>query len=182
VLAEGYDRAAMAQRLEQEKLPPGRFGIISDPDGLGLQLLPIGGLAGSTEPAGRIVTGEPLARPRGLHRVVRQVSDLDRSVAFYGKFFGAPLPRDDSNTVWFSVGPTLFGFEQASPGAPARIDRFCVNVAAGGFDAAVVRRALMELGAEVRSAPDAELLQFRSPEGIGVELRPVDPARIWGRT
>jgi hypothetical protein len=25
-------------------------------------------------------------------------------------------------------------------------------------------------------------VHFRSPEGIGVELRPVDPARIWGRT
>ena len=45
VLVESYDRAAMALRLEQERLPAGRFGIIGDPDGLGLQLLPIGGLA-----------------------------------------------------------------------------------------------------------------------------------------
>jgi len=48
VLVESYDRDAMAARLEQEGLPPGRFGIIPDPDSLGLQLLPIGGLAGST--------------------------------------------------------------------------------------------------------------------------------------
>lgn len=43
VLAEGYDRAAMAARLELEGLAPGRFGVIRDPDGLRLQLLPFGG-------------------------------------------------------------------------------------------------------------------------------------------
>lgn len=71
-LLKRYDRAAMARRLEAEGLPAGRFGVIPDPDGLGLQLLAApGGLASSTEPAGRIVASEPLVRPRGLAYVVR---------------------------------------------------------------------------------------------------------------
>lgn len=182
VFAEGYDRTAMARRLEEEALPPGRFGIISDPDGLGMQLLPIGGLAGSTEAAGPIVAGPALVRPRGLYRVFRYVSDLDRSIAFYRKFFGPELAGGDSTGVWFQVGPTYFGIEQAPSGVAPRIDRFCVNVAAGGFDPGRLGAALTELGAELRSNPGAELVHFRSPEGIGVELRPVDPARMWGRT
>ncbi|MGD8808906.1 MAG: hypothetical protein PVG24_04840 [Gammaproteobacteria bacterium] len=182
VLAEGYDREAMDERLEQEGLPAGRFGIIADPDGLGLQVLPIGGLAGSTEPAGAIVAGAPLVRPRGLYRVVRRVSELARSVDFYRRFFGREIEPRDDGAVWFAVGPTLFGLEQAAAGAAPGIDRFCVNVATGGYDVAAIRTALEALGAEVQTGSDEAFLHFRSPEGIGVELRPVDPARIWGRT
>ena len=94
-LLKSYDRAAMARRLEADGLPAGRFGVIPDPDGLGLQLLAVpGGLAGSTVPAGRLVEGEPLVRPRGLAYVVRYVADLERSAAFYRRFFGAALPDD----------------------------------------------------------------------------------------
>lgn len=183
VLAESYDRAAMAERLTQEGLPPGRFGIIPDPDRLGLQLLPFGGLAASTEHAGRLVDGAPLVRPRGLSRVLRYVSDLDASRAFYRKFFGpeADLEVDGApGAVWFGVGHTLFGIEPAPNGEQPRIDRFCVNVAGGGFRVDDVARALEALGAVIVSAAAARL-HFRSPEGIGVELEPVDPARIWGR-
>jgi len=181
VMDEGYDRAAMAARLEQEGLPPGRFGIIGDPDGLGLQLLPIGGLAASTIYAGTLTDERPLVRPRGLHHVVRRVKDLEKSLEFYRKFFGAELEDHAQSGRWFKVGPTYFGLEQADEGEAPRIDRFCVNVSAGGYDAARVSAALVELGAKVRSAPRDELLHFRSPDGLGVELRPVDPAKMWDR-
>jgi catechol 2,3-dioxygenase-like lactoylglutathione lyase family enzyme len=182
VMAEQYDRTAMAERLEREGLPPGRFGIIDDPDGLGLQLLPIGGLAASTEHAGRLVDAAPIVRPRGLYSVLRYVSDLDASVAFYRKFFGPELDIEieGSPAVWFAVGPTRFGVAEAPSGEAPRIDRFCVNVAAGGFEPDAVAQALETLGAAVVGAsPDR--VHFRSPDGLGVELRPVDPARIWGR-
>ena len=183
VLVDGYDRAAMSARLEQQGLAPGRFGVIPDPDGLRLQLLPLGGLAASTEPAGRIVSGEPLLRPRGLHRVLRYVSDLQASRTYYRTFFGQENRRGASDeATWFQVGPTLFGIAQAPVGVEPRIDRFCVNVAAGEFDPETIAEALAALGARVESTADDELLRFRSPEGIGVELRPVDPARLWGRT
>ena len=99
-LLKNYDRAAVARRLETDGLPAGRFGIIPDPDGLGLQLLGVpGGLAGSTVPADRLVDGEPLVRPRGLAYVVRYVADLERSAAFYRRFFGAETPDDDGGRV-----------------------------------------------------------------------------------
>ncbi|HMB73018.1 MAG TPA: VOC family protein [Gammaproteobacteria bacterium] len=183
VMAESYDRAAMAARLEQEGLPAGRFGIMRDADNLGLQLLPIGGLAGSTEPAGDIVAEPPLLRPRGIYRVVRRVSDLDAARDFYRRFFGQPIDGGSaSSAVWFAAGPTLFGLEQAVADETPRIDRFCVNVSRGGYDAGAVAEALTALGATVLDDGDTEIMHFRSPEGIGVELRPVDPARMWGRT
>jgi hypothetical protein len=40
------------------------------------------------------------------------------------------------------------------------------------------RRTLLAADAAVSPAP--ERLHFRCPDGLGVELLPVDPARIWG--
>jgi catechol 2,3-dioxygenase-like lactoylglutathione lyase family enzyme len=182
VLAEKYDPAAMARRLELEGLPAGRFGIIRDADNLGLQLLPIGGLAGSTEPAGRLVTAPPIVRPRGLHSVLRYVSDLEQSRAFYRSFFGPELAMEPGDAaIWFAVGHTRFGISQLAANEAPRIDRFCVNVAGGGFDRSAVGELLEALGADVLDAMDEDRVYFRSPEGLGIELRPVDPARMWGR-
>jgi len=176
-LLRSYDRAAMARRLEAEGLPAGRFGVIPDPDGLGLQLLGTpGGLAGSTEPAGRLVDGEPLVRPRGLAYVVRYVADLDRTAAFYRKMFGAELP-DDGGGLAFRAAHTRWIVRKAPANEAPRIDR--VGVYAARFDAAAVARELTALGARVISTA-AERLHFRCPDGLGVELVPVDPARIWG--
>lgn len=176
-LLREYDRAAMARRLEAEGLPGGRFGIIPDPDGLGLQLLGApGGLAGSTEPAGRLVEGAPLLRPRGLAHVVRHVSDMSESIAFYREFFGEET-REDGGRVSFRAAHTRWILEPAPPGEAPRIDRFGVNVA--HFDRDSVTDALERLGARVvRSSADR--VHFRGPDGLGVELLPVDPARIWG--
>jgi hypothetical protein len=47
------------------------------------------------------------------------------------------------------------------------------------YDLAAVVRGLEALDARiVTSAP--QRLHFRCPDGLGVELVPVDPARIWG--
>jgi len=175
-LLRSYDRAAMARRLEADGLPPGRFGIIPDPDGLGLQLLAVpGGLAGSTVRAGRLAEGEPLVRPRGLAHVVRYVADVERSVAFYRRFFGAETRT--ANGAEFRAAHTRWIIERAPQGETPRIDRFGVNVA--HYDGAAVVRALTALGARIVS-DTPEGLHFRCPDGLGVELLPVDPARIWG--
>jgi catechol 2,3-dioxygenase-like lactoylglutathione lyase family enzyme len=176
-LLKTYDRAAVARRLEADGLPAGRFGIIPDPDGLGLQLLGVpGGLAGSTVPAGRLVDREPLVRPRGLAYVVRHVADLERSAAFYRRFFGAEIP-DDGGGVAFRAAHTRWILRPAPAGEAPRIDRFGIYVAR--FDAPAVTRGLEALGARVVSAAP-ERLHFRCPDGLGVELKPIDPARIWG--
>src|SRR5262249_10453920 len=87
-LVQDYDAPPMSEQLKPEGLPAGRYGIIPDPDGIGLQLLGVpGGLAKTTEPAGRIVDGEPLVRPERLTQVVLHVADLDKSLQFYRLFF-----------------------------------------------------------------------------------------------
>jgi catechol 2,3-dioxygenase-like lactoylglutathione lyase family enzyme len=176
-LLRSYDRAAMARRLEAEGLPAGRFGVIPDADGLGLQLLGVpGGLAGTTESAGRLVEGEPLVRPRGLAHVVRYVADLDRAAVFYRKLFGAELPEDGGGLA-FRAAHTRWILREAPANETPRIDRF--GVYAARFDAAAVARELNALGARVISTAP-ERLHFRCPDGLGVELLAVDPARIWG--
>jgi len=176
-LLKSYDRAAMAKRLEADGLPAGRFGVIPDPDGLGLQLLGVpGGLAGTTVPAGRLVEGEPLLRPRGLTFVVRYVADLERSAAFYRRFFGPETPEDGGG-VAFRAAHTRWIVRAVPADEAPRIDRFGVNVA--HYDASAVVRGLESLGARVVSNTP-ERLHFRCPDGLGVELVSVDPARIWG--
>jgi hypothetical protein len=144
---------------------------------LGLQLLAVpGGLASSTERAGRLVDREPLVRPRGLAYVVRYVADVGRSAEFYRRFFGPELP-DDGGGLAFRAAHTRWIVRAAPAGEAPRIDRFGVNVAR--FDAPAVTRGLEALGARIVSAAP-ERLHFRCPDGLGVELLPVDPARIWG--
>jgi catechol 2,3-dioxygenase-like lactoylglutathione lyase family enzyme len=176
-LLRAYDRAAMARRLEAEGLPAGRFGIIPDPDGLGLQLLAVpGGLAGSTVRAGQLIDSEPLVRPRGLAHVVRYVADVERSAAFYRRFFGAET-RTATGGAEFRAAHTRWIVEPVPRGEAPRIDRF--GVYAARYDTERVARGLEALGARIVS-PAPEGLHFRCPDGLGVELLPVDPARIWG--
>lgn len=176
-LLKAYDRAAVARRLEADGLPAGRFGVIPDPDGLGLQLLGVpGGLAGSTVPAGRLVEREPLVRPRGLAYVVRHVADLERSAAFYRRFFGAET-SDDGGGIAFHAAHTRWILRPAPPGEAPRIDRFGVYVA--HYDEPAVTSGLEALGARIVSAVP-QRVHFRCPDGLGVELNAVDPARIWG--
>ena len=68
--------------------------MISDPDGLRLQLLGIpGGLAGTIVPGGRMSLDPPVVHAVGLDHVMPRVSDLEKSVAFYRTFFGNERPR-----------------------------------------------------------------------------------------
>jgi catechol 2,3-dioxygenase-like lactoylglutathione lyase family enzyme len=171
-LVEDYDAPAMAQQLKSEGLPAGRYGIIPDPDGVGLQLLGVpGGLAKTTEPAGRIVQGDALVRPERLDHVVLHVSDMEKSLQFYRRFFGreAKSARQDAAS-WFQIAGTRLVLEKAADGETPRIDRIGINVQR--FDRRGVSRELTKLGAQV--APDSKKdLRFTDPFGLVVELRAV---------
>ena len=171
-LVEGYDPRAMAERLQADGLPVGRFGMIPDPDQLRLQLLRVpGGLATSTEPAGRIADEEPVVTPLALEHVLLRVSDLDRALPFYRTFFGRESTRTaGSEPVWFQIADTRLGLQGTAAGETPRIERFCVKVAA--FDRNAVAAKLATLGATlVVSANDGNELRFTDPDGINVALR-----------
>jgi catechol 2,3-dioxygenase-like lactoylglutathione lyase family enzyme len=168
-LVQDYDAKGMAQELQAGGLPAGRYGIIPDPDAIGLQLLGVpGGLAKSTEPAGRIVQEDALVKPKGLDQVVLHVADLEKSVQFYRKFFGKEASRT-ADQAWFQIVNTRLGIEVAPAGGPARIDRIVVKCEP--FDRASVRRELTKLGAKV--APGTgKSLRFTDPIDLGIELLP----------
>jgi catechol 2,3-dioxygenase-like lactoylglutathione lyase family enzyme len=173
-LVEGYNPAAMAERLKQEGVNSvGRFGMYPDADGLQTQMLGLpGGLAATTEPAGRISDEAPIVEPLGLDNVILQVSDLERALAYYRKFFSGPVTRSEGR-VWIEVSGTRLGLETAAAGVKPAISSFCVRTRP--FDRAVVARKLEALGAQITPAAkaDGDVLRFRSPMGLTVDLKGV---------
>ena len=75
--------------------PPGALPMLSDPDNLRLQLVnTTHGLFDTIMPGGR-VTPEPAALiPIGLDHIMVSVTDIDTSVAYYRKLFGAEESGD----------------------------------------------------------------------------------------
>lgn len=173
-LVDGFNPAAMGERLKQEGVQStGRFGMYTDADNLQLQLLGLpGGLAASTEPAGRVYEGPPIVEPYGIENVIIQVSDLDRSTEYYRKFFNGKLTRT-ADRVWIDVAGTRLGLMKAPAGAKPVISSFCVRVKA--FDRAAVSRQLEAIGGVILAAPkaDGDVLRFKSPMGLVIDLKGV---------
>src|SRR5262247_3616892 len=182
-LVDGYNAQAFRQELEAQGMTvnAGGVGMIGDADGIQLQLLGIpGGLARTTVPAGRITEKPALVRPMGLDHIMLSVTDLEKSAKYYRLLFGKEWSKNTNpDRLWFQIGGTRLGLQTVKPGESPRVDHFCVSVA--GYDAATVTAGLKELGAEIIPPTDEaqdrtrfrdlELLRFRDPNGIVVELR-----------
>jgi catechol 2,3-dioxygenase-like lactoylglutathione lyase family enzyme len=161
----------MAEELKSKGLPAGRFGIIPDPDATGLQLLGVpGGLAKSTEPAGRIVEGDALVKPIGLHEVVLHVPDVEKSLGFYRQFFGKEATRKGKpDTAAFEIAGTRLVIETAEAGEAPRVNRIGIKVQK--FNAGSVSKELTKMGARLEKGPKGAV-RFRDPLGLGIELLP----------
>jgi catechol 2,3-dioxygenase-like lactoylglutathione lyase family enzyme len=157
--------------LEEQGLTMAGIGMIGDPDGLRLQLLNVpGGLAGTIVPGGRISLEPPAIHVIGIDHIMLRVSDLEKSAAFYRKFFGMESSRTAKPArVWFRAGNTRLGLETSPAGEPPRVDHCCFNVA--GFDRQAVTNKLKQLGAEIAPSSDEQLLRFRDLHGIQWELK-----------
>src|SRR5580693_7827374 len=95
-LIENYQPPEMRKNLEAAgvTMSPGPFGMALDPDGLRLQLLRVpGGLAKTIIPAYRLSQDDALFEAIAPDHVMVHVSDLDRSVEHYKKFFGPEVSR-----------------------------------------------------------------------------------------
>jgi len=177
VLAKVYARDAFAAALKSAGLPseptaPGPIGMWPDPDGLELQLFePPSGLVTAAVPSPLPIAGDGIVTPLGVDHVLLQVSNLDRSLAYYRALYGAPAerPRDANGRVWFDLARgTRVGLEQSQNGA--RIAHYAVRVAP--FDRAALTNRLRELGARVLPAPDEpDVFRFADDNGIVVDLR-----------
>ena len=150
--------------------PPGALPMLSDPDNLRLQLVnTTHGLFDTIMPGGR-VTPEPAALiPIGLDHIMLSVSDIDRSVAYYRKLFGAEESRDrNPRRVWFKLADTKLGLEAAPAGQKPSFSHFAIKVA--GFHRALVTARLEKLGISVEPGNEKGSLRFRDLHNLPVEI------------
>jgi catechol 2,3-dioxygenase-like lactoylglutathione lyase family enzyme len=150
---------------------PGGGDIIDDLDGLRLQLFGApGGLARTIIPASRISLEEPALHPIGFDHIVLAVSDLEKSVAHYRKVFGMEVSRTRKpERTWFAVAKTQLGLETVASAKVPAVDHVCVKIA--GFDKRTATERLRKLGVEIAPSNDEDLLRFRDPYGIVMELK-----------
>jgi catechol 2,3-dioxygenase-like lactoylglutathione lyase family enzyme len=177
VLAKVYARDAFAAALRSAGLPaqptaPGPIGMWPDPDGLELQLFqPPAGLVAAAVPSTLPTEGQGFVSPVGVDHVLLEVSNLERSLAYYRALYGASTERarDASGRVWFELERgTRIGLQQTT--GAARIAHYAIRVAA--LDRATLATRLAERGAKVLPAPDEpDVVRFADDNDIVVELR-----------
>jgi catechol 2,3-dioxygenase-like lactoylglutathione lyase family enzyme len=168
-LVKDYKAQEMRKAVEEAGIAmgTGALGMPTDADGLRLQLLGVpGGLAKTIIPAYRVSQDDAAVRAIGFDHIMLHVSDLDRSVAHYRKFFGMEASRTKNPArVWFEVAKTRLGLEQAGAGEAPSVHHICVRVAK------VVPDKLKAVGVEILPANDEKLVRFRDPNGLVMELK-----------
>jgi catechol 2,3-dioxygenase-like lactoylglutathione lyase family enzyme len=141
-----------------------------DPDGLFLQLgAAPGGMSRTIIPATRVTHGDPIVHPVSLDHIMVAATDLERSDEFYSLIFGAASARTrNPDRIWYDIGDTTkLGLQRVGAGEKPSFHHFSVRVA--GYDRRDATERLEQLGAQIVSS-DEELLRFRDPNGIVVEL------------
>jgi catechol 2,3-dioxygenase-like lactoylglutathione lyase family enzyme len=172
-LVNEYSAPEMRKALEEAGIPMGQGpgGMANDPDGLRLQLLGVpGGLAKTIVPATRISQDEPAVQAIGFEHIVLAVSDLEKSAAFYRKFFGMEASRSKKpERIWFNAARTTLGLETVASGGMPKVDHICIKLA--GFDRRGITEKLKGLMVEVIPPNDEGYLRFRDPHGLVMELK-----------
>lgn len=172
-LVKDYKPQEMRAAMEQAgiNMGTGRLGMPTDSDGIRLQLLGVpGGLARTIIPSTRISTDDAAVEAIGLDHLVLTVSDMEKSSAFYTKFFGAPVLRSKKpERIWFGVAQTRLALEPVAAGNKPAIERVCVKIA--GFDRRLTRDRLKKVGVEVVPVDDEHLVRFKDPNGFTIELK-----------
>jgi len=168
-LVKDYNAAETRKMVEAAGITMGAgpVGMPTDSDGLRLQLLGVpGGLAKTIIPAYRVNQDDAAVQPIGLDHVMLHVSDLEKSAAYYRKFFGMETSRTKGPArVWFGAAKTRLGLEQVAAGESPSIHHVCIRVARVNPD------KLKAVGVEILSSNDEKLLRFRDPNGLLMELK-----------
>jgi catechol 2,3-dioxygenase-like lactoylglutathione lyase family enzyme len=97
------------------------------------------------------------------------VTDLEKSAAYYRRFFGMEATHTKKpERIWFAAAKTRLGLEAAADGKP-RIDRISFKVA--GFDRKIITERLKKLNVEVLAADEKDVIRFKDPNGFSMELK-----------
>ena len=121
-------------------------------------------------PSDLVPSRKGLLTPRGVDHVLLHVADLEKGVRFYRILYGQEATREKSpERVWFKIGDTRLGLQQAAAGQKPHIEHFAVKVAP--FDRGAAASTLATLGGKVVPSPDEPgVLRFTDADGITVEV------------
>jgi catechol 2,3-dioxygenase-like lactoylglutathione lyase family enzyme len=172
----GFDIAALHAYLERQGVaykdyPSGRDLYFTDPDGTRTQLSTENSwntlFPNTAAPEAFPVQGEPIFRATGMDHILLNVSDPEKSAAFYAQVFG-PVSQRNNNRIWFQVGKSRVGLLKTPEGARAGVNHYCVSAEA--FDYAAAVKKLEQAGAKVVSPEAAGAAEFRDPDGFLVQV------------
>jgi catechol 2,3-dioxygenase-like lactoylglutathione lyase family enzyme len=173
---ENFQIAGIHSYLDQRGIawkdyPSGRDLNVTDPDGIHLQLsayttwAQLEGNTASPEPAQILVP--PIFQPTGIDHILLNVSDPEKSAAFYAKIFG-PVTQRNNNRIWFQVGRSRVGLLQVPAGQKPGVNHFCVAV--NSFDYGDSTKKLAAAGAHIETPEVAGAPEFRDVDGLLVQV------------
>jgi catechol 2,3-dioxygenase-like lactoylglutathione lyase family enzyme len=176
-----FDLAATKRALDQmviqyrEATGVGLF--VPDPDGTLVQLWTEDSwshLGETAKPAAVPSQGEPLLRPTGIDHILINVSNVEKSTAFYEKILGPIInPSSRPRRTWFSGGGgNRVGLALVGPGQKTGVDHYCLTAP---FDRASLSKAVETAGAKIIQGDVPAGIDFLDVSGIHVQILP--PAR-----
>jgi len=176
-----FDLATAKRALDQmgiqyrETTGVGLF--VPDPDGTLVQLWTENSWSRLGETAAPVAIpsqGEPLLHPTGIDHILVNVSNVERSAAFYEKILGPIInPASRPRRTWFNGGGgNRVGLALAGPGQTLGIDHYCLTAP---FDRASLAKAVEAAGAKIIQGDVPAGIDFLDINGIHVQVIP--PAR-----
>src|SRR5579863_8199946 len=174
---EGYQIADIHAYLKQGGIayrdyPSGKDLNVTDPDGIHVQLSADNTWsqleAGTASPEPNQPGGAPpIFHATGLDHILLNVSDPEKSTAFYEKIFG-PVTRRKNNRIWFQAGKSRIGLLQTPAGQRPGVNHFCI--AAAPFDYDAVTKMLGTSGVRVEKPEVTGAPEFRDLDGLLVQV------------
>jgi catechol 2,3-dioxygenase-like lactoylglutathione lyase family enzyme len=172
----GFDVAGVhatlnAKSIAYRDFPSGKDLAVADPDGTRLQLATDNGwaqlLTGTASPEVLALAGDAIFRPRGIDHILLNVTDPEKSTAFYEKILG-PVTQRNNNRIWFQAGTGRIGLLKTPAGEKAGVNHYCVSVEKFDYDAAV--KKLEQAGVKLDKAEIAGAPDLRDPDGYRVQV------------
>jgi glyoxylase I family protein len=172
----GFDVASVHKYLDGKGIafrdfPSGKDLAVTDPDGTRLQLATDNGwaqlLTGTASPETISTGGEAIFRPTGIDHILLNVTDPEKSAAFYEKILG-PVTQRNNNRIWFQVGTGRIGLLKTPAGERAGVNHYCVAVEKFDYDSAV--KKLQQAGVKLDMPEVAGSPDLRDPDGYRVQV------------
>jgi len=172
----GFDVASVHKYLDEKGIayrdfPSGKDLAVPDPDGTRMQLAADNGwaqlLTGTASPETIAIGGEPIFRPTGIDHILLNVTDPEKSAAFYEKILG-PVTQRNNNRIWFQAGTGRIGLLKTPAGEKAGVNHYCVSVDRFDYDVAV--KKLQAAGVKLDKAEIAGAPDLRDPDGYRVQV------------